>query len=182
MTITTYQLTAAIFYSSMLSVLATHSFASTNIQSCDIDAYLIDPDPRGSNIRMAPSAQSKIIKTITSAYGSDYTLNIHITGYFSGWFLIDEATEGASENNEYRFQGKGWIHSSLIGSDGVGGGTPLFLSPTKNSKRIGMIHVEDRATLRSCKGKWVEVQNDKNKQIGWAAPDTLCTNGFTNCS
>lgn len=182
MTITTYQLTVAIFYSSILSVLATQSFASTNIQSCDIDAYLIDPDPSGSNIRMAPSAQSKIIKTITSAYGSDYTLSIHITGYSSGWFLIDEATEGASENNEYRFQGKGWIHSSLVGSDGVSGGTSLFLFPTKKAKRVGSVQVEEGANLRSCKGKWVEVQNRKNKQTGWAAPNTLCTNGFTNCS
>lgn len=151
-------------------------------RACDVYAYSIDPDKSGTNIRRAASARSPVLQKIKSKHAGFESFTVHITGYSSGWFQINEAIESGTETPEFLFKGAGWVHASLLGSDGAGSGTPLFASPSAKSKQIGVIQIEDGATLKSCAGEWVEIKNNAKNLSGWAAPGTLCTNAISNCN
>lgn len=151
----------------------------TVFQSCDIDAYFIDSDRNGSNVRSAPSAQSQIINQV-----DNMTTVLHITGIQNGWFQVDRIYDAASEGGDVDvFKGLGWVHASIVGGDGVGSnGTKLFQTATEKSKLLASIGVEKGIGLISCKGKWAYVQSRRDKLKGWVKNQTMCTNPLSNCS
>jgi hypothetical protein len=151
-------------------------------QTCDIWAYLVDHDRSGTNVRISPDKNSKVIKLIKSKYEESDSPSIHITGFVPGWFKVGEAIESGTEKSEFLFKGSGWVQASAVGSDGAGNGTPLFTSRSAKSKQLGVVKIEDGVVLKSCSGKWVEVENKAKNLAGWAAPNTLCTNAVTNCN
>lgn len=170
-----------IFIFLMLAAPFAHSTGTpalpADYRPCNADAYSIDPDESGTNIRRHPSAQSPVLRKInTQGHGFD----VHITGYASGWFQINKASD-PTEEDKTLFKGNGWIHASLLGADGMGSGTRLFSAPSLTAKKTGLVRVNEGATLKSCSGKWLEVKNSTNGKIGWAAPGTLCINSLTTC-
>jgi SH3-like domain-containing protein len=151
---------------------------AADFQSCDIDAYFIDSDKHSSNIRSAPSSQSRVIKQV-----DNMTTVLHITGVKDGWFQVDRVYDAGDGNDTVLFKGLGWIHHSIVGGDGTGShGTKLFKAPTKTSKILAAVGVDDGIGFLSCKGKWAYVIAGNRDTKGWAAPKTICSNPLTNCS
>lgn len=143
---------------------------------CGGHAYTVDPDPKGTNIRSAPDKSSPVLRVITrDPEGTAVTL----AGSFKDWVLIQSA-EGMT--SEFRFQGKGWIHASLLAVRAVhnsGRKVVLYGRPDTGSQAVSMFSGETEVRLAGCKGKWMQVKIGKKQ--GWLAPDSYCGNPVTTC-
>jgi len=148
------------------------------ITPCDVDAYVIDRDPNGMNVRSGPGSTYKIIGNLPNQDVNG--ISVHITGSQGDWMRVDIAVEEGGDEDRTFFKGEGWLYGPLLGVDGIGGGTKLYRQPSSRSGAIGNLPGGgDGATVRGCQGKWMYVEYRKLK--GWAAPDTLCTNPLTTC-
>ena len=148
------------------------------LSNCDVDAYVIDPDPKGMNVRSGPGTSYKIIGNLPKQDVEG--IGVHITASKGDWVRIDLAVEEGGEQERTFFKGEGWLYGPLLGVDGIGGGTKLYLRPRTGSRVVGsMPGGGDGATVRGCQGKWMYVEYKKLR--GWAAPGTLCSNSLTTC-
>ena len=149
---------------------------------CDVEAYVIDHDPKGMNVRSGPGSTYKVIGNLPNQDVEG--IGVHITGSQGDWVRIDLAVEEGGEQERTFFKGEGWLYGPLLGVDGVGGiegGTKLYQAPTERSRILGkMLAGGEGATVRGCRGKWMYVEHKKVR--GWAAPGTLCSNSLTTCS
>jgi SH3-like domain-containing protein len=145
---------------------------------CDVKAYVIDRDPKGMNVRSGPSSSHKIIGNLPSRDVEG--VSVHITGSKGDWVRIDIAVEEGGVQERTFFKGEGWLYGPLLGVDGIGGGTKLFLAPTERSRVVGNLSGGgEGGRVRGCQGKWMYIEHKKGK--GWAAPGTLCANSLTTC-
>ena len=145
---------------------------------CDVHAYVIDPDPKGMNVRSGPSSTHRITGNLPTQEVE--AIGVHITGSRGDWVRIDLAIEEGGEQERTVFKGEGWLYGPLLGVDGVGSGTKLYQSPSQKSRiMINLPGGSGGATVRGCQGKWMYIEYKKVK--GWAAPGTFCTNPLTTC-
>lgn len=148
------------------------------LSRCDVEAYVIDRDPKGMNVRSGPSSTYKIIGNLPNQDVNG--ISVHITASQGDWVRVDLAVEEGGEQDRTFFKGEGWLYGPLLGVDGVGGGTKLYEKPEQGSRRIGTLPGgSDGAIVRGCRGKWMYVEYKKKR--GWAAPGTLCANSLTTC-
>ena len=145
---------------------------------CDVDAYVIDPDPKGMNVRSGPGNTFKIIGNLPKQ--DVEAISVHITGSKGDWVRIDLAVEEGGEQERTFFKGEGWLYGPLLAVDGIGNGTKLYQRAALKSRVVGkMPGGSEGAIVRGCQGKWMYVEY--NKLRAWAAPNTLCTNPLTTC-
>jgi SH3-like domain-containing protein len=146
--------------------------------ACDLSAYVTDPDPKGTNVRSGPNKTAPVVKTLPNP--SDTV--VKITGYSGGWFEISRA-ETVGDDEKVVFQGRGWVHSSLLGlSVGNNGFGPpaLYTEPSKRSRVLKRLKPdEDAVKLLACKDDWAKVQF--GDLTGWLASEGQCPNPLTTC-
>ena len=70
-------------------------------RSCAISAYVIDQDPKGMNIRAAPSAKARVLKVVNGPNAGTAT----VRGYQAGWFRVSSIA--AAEEESIMFKGDG---------------------------------------------------------------------------
>lgn len=139
-------------------------------------AYIIDPDPEGTNIRSEPDKNSPVLDVIPN--DSEGT-SVAISGSFEDWVLIRSA-EGLTSG--FQVQAKGWIHASLFAVRAVhrsGRKVALYSTPDTGSRVIKVVAGETETRLAGCKGHWMKVRI--GKETGWLAPDDYCGNPVTTC-
>lgn len=149
---------------------------------CDVEAYVIDHDPKGLNVRSGPGGSSKIVGLLPNEGVEG--VGVHITGSSGEWVRIDRATEQGGDEDRTLFSGEGWVYGPLLGTDGVGwieGGTPIYKEPSKRSRVVARMSAgAEGAVVKGCKGKWMYLEH--KKVTGWAQGDALCNNSLTTCS
>lgn len=149
---------------------------------CDAKAFVIDADPNGLNVRSGPSKDAKIIGNLPNQ--SVEGIVVHITGSEDNWLEIDAADEAGGETDRSFFHGQGWVFAPLLGVSGIAidhGGTNIYESASRKAKIVGRVPGgNDGVKIRACEGKWLRVEY--KGMIGWAAPDTLCSNPLTTCA
>ena len=75
-------------------------------RKCDMRAYINDEDPKGVNVRAAPSNQAKIVHVIKSG-----DTMVSIAAEANGWFRITEVSPiGDGKDRKLR----GWLHGSRL--------------------------------------------------------------------
>lgn len=150
------------------------------VTPCDANAYVIDQDPAGMSVRSGPGKTFEVVGNLPTEVNGGVV--VHITGSSGEWVRIDEAVEVGGDEDVVRFKGVGWVYGPLLGVDGVGWAeTKLYAQASAKGKVLARIPAGgEGATVRGCKGKWVQVQFKQTK--GWAAPGTLCSNPLTTCS
>jgi SH3-like domain-containing protein len=153
--------------------------AAAPVVPCDADAYVVEEDEKGLNVRSGPGKEHKVIAVLTG--DDDDEQMVHITGVSGGWVRIStaEALDGKS-----LFKGTGWVFASKLGTsvrpDGKGGyQARLYQEPNLKSAVVGKIPAEDGTAIISCKGKWVQVKSATLK--GWLSPEGQCPNPVTTC-
>ena len=147
---------------------------------CDINAYVVDRDPAGLNVRSGPGSTHEVVGNLPDQQ-VEGGIVVHITGSSGDWFRIDEGFEVGGEEDRVHFKGVGWVYGPLLGADGVGGGTVIYQEMSRQSRVATRVPGDSGGLkLRGCRGRWTYVEYKKVK--GWAAPDTLCTNPLTTCS
>jgi hypothetical protein len=144
-------------------------------RSCSIHAYVIDPDPKGMNVRAAPSEKARVLKLVNGPNSG----TTKVRGYQGGWFRVSEIA--AAEEDAILFTGDGWVHGSLLHVDVAGGDPNLYAKPTRRSQPIKRLSGDhEGVTLVSCSGNWVQVRVAGT--LGWLSPAGQCSNPLTTCA
>jgi SH3-like domain-containing protein len=154
-----------------------------SVVECDVEAYVIDSDPKGMNVRAGPGRTFAVVGNLPNADVDGIV--VHITGWTGGdWVRIDRAdVQGGGEDSTI-FRRSGWVYGPLLGVEGVGwvpGGTKLHAEPSLRSRVVARMAAGDEGgTVAGCRGKWMIVQLKRTR--GWAEPETTCSNSLTTCS
>jgi hypothetical protein len=149
------------------------------VPTCDVYAYVTDPDPKGLYVRKGPEGKTEALTSVP--------LNtiVHIVAVSDGWLRIDKADfELSSGLNRYNFK-PGWVYHKYIGvgmrgeAYHSGKKTPLHTRPDSPSAEAGKTRA-DELTVGDCKEDWLYVI-DPSGPRGWLPPDKQCPNPVTTC-
>ena len=149
--------------------------AGDSYRSCALSVYVIDQDPKGMNIRAAPSARARVLKVVNGPNAGTAT----VRGYQAGWFRVSAIA--AAEEDSIMFKGDGWVHGSLLHVDVASGDPNLYEGPTRRSHLIRHLTGDQQGvTLVSCSGNWAQIR--VNGTLGWLSPAGQCSNPLTTCA
>ena len=148
---------------------------------CSVQAYragFASDELKSSIVRAKPDKNSSIVKTVKT---KDEVV-FYITGSDGGgWFEISKIETTGGETDETVFEGRGWIHSSLVDLSVAGSDAKLYAAPRKKSRVLKkLVADESEARPIACQGDWMKVKSGKS--IGWLSPDGQCPNPLTTCS
>ncbi len=145
---------------------------------CRFDAYIIDKDPQGLNVRSSPGSNQRVIAKIpTNTEGVIAT----VSACQGDWVQISQAE---TIGGKAVFSGKkGWVYAPLLGTStrgyGSKGGVFVYASPSSQSRKLGKIPATTQVKLLGGNGQWAFVEYKNLK--GWLAPEEQCGNPVTTC-
>ncbi|MBN2223865.1 MAG: SH3 domain-containing protein [Deltaproteobacteria bacterium] len=159
------------------------------ITNCNCNAYVVDTDPAGTNVRTGPGTDYTVIGTLPTGR----PVRVHIAGSVGEWMRIssytvfDEAAKGSSTDID------GWVSGKLLAvttrvstyaADDSRGFVTIYESNSYKSHddvlaEIGRIPVNSAITLADAHGNWVKV-NYKGVE-GWLDPVSFCGDPFNEC-
>jgi hypothetical protein len=153
--------------------------ASTRVAAaaCDVQAYVVDPDPKGLNVRDAPGVNGKVVAVIPLD-GDGTTVHL-ISSSPNGWVQIDRAE---TVGGEVVFDKKGWVSGNMLATDTRGYGTKgvKLRGEGKAGKVVGTIPPEMQVRVAGCAGDRVKVRY-KNL-VGFLDPEDQCPSPVTLCN
>ena len=161
------------------SLLAGLTDDAASVGQCDVEAYVIDKDPDGLNVRSEPRSGSIVgnLPRINPPNG----MIVHLIGEKpdGGWLQIDR---GETTGGETPFAGSGWVSGNMLGvtaksSDGKG--AKLYEANNAKSKVAATVPHRTLLTISGCDRKWLRVKY--NSTTGWLAPDAQCANPAGRC-
>ncbi|MDF5706485.1 MAG: SH3 domain-containing protein [Nostoc sp. S4] len=141
---------------------------STNLQKCDIFAYVTDTGLRGLNVRSGGSTKNRILGQIP------INQTVKVVAAAGKWAQITNASDG--------FQGTGWVFVPKLGLSTRGYGTNgvnLYASNSE-SRKVARIRANTPVKLLSCQGDWAQVEYQGIK--GWLKKEDQCGAALTSCS
>jgi SH3-like domain-containing protein len=146
--------------------------------ACNVEAYVVDPDPKGLNVRDAPGVGGRVVAVIPSDV--DGTVVHLAASSANGWVQIDRAeTIGGTVVFENK---KGWVSGNMLATETRGYGTRgvrLYAAARKGSA-VGTVPPENEVRVAGCSGDWIKVRY-KNLN-GWLQPEDQCPNPVTTCN
>ena len=155
-------------------------------QKCELTAHVIDRDPKGVNIRSAPSDQGKIVRVMKFQNAED-EIQVDIVSESNGWFRIKEYDHlGVTRTVKV----SGWVHGSRLGTglklmDTAKGKERVFEEPSTRSKTLLEFSWDPGADENKKAELWAELPGGKREKIdfekkkGAATPTLLgCANGY----
>ncbi len=142
---------------------------------CDFGAYIIDPDPKGANVRDSPNG--KIITTLPHQPDDPEPIMVKVTGYKGKWLSV-VLHDGK----------KGWIFSELVGMSlrnyAPGDVAALRVRPDPYAPTVGDIFDDEEVTVLGGEGKWALVyyKHPKGHEfVGWLDPEKQCGHPYSTC-
>lgn len=89
--------------------------------ACTLEGWAVDRDPRGLNVRAAPSAQARVLGTLpplsVSEDRPDFGVPFRITASRDGWLRIEGAKDDPSRSGgaaRATYAGSGWISGGFV--------------------------------------------------------------------
>jgi hypothetical protein len=144
------------------------------IQACNVTVDIIDNDPKGTHVRETPGG--RVIATLPTLINDDW-IEVHVLGQSDDWFLIDSARQ-IGDNERVLFRGKGYLHRSMLGSEGFLNGTVIWTDHDARSRVLDPHADGDQSVdFLGCWGDFVKVHMKKG--TGWT--QGLCLNQRTTC-
>ena len=131
----------------------------------DVELLIMDPDPKGANVRAAPE-NGKIIRTIPLNPANRAFRKVRVTEQKGRWFAV-ELADGT----------KGWMHDSTLGSVSRENAV-LKAEPRRDAAEGTKIPDGKYLTLSAVQGNWAKVtyaDEKKAKHTGWLAQAQLET-------
>jgi hypothetical protein len=90
--------------------------------ACNLEGWAIDTDPKGLNVRAAPSPQAAVLGTlppyVTSTENFGFGVEFKITASHNGWLRIEGAKDDPGRSGKPlrpAYSGTGWVHGSRVG-------------------------------------------------------------------
>jgi hypothetical protein len=144
--------------------------------ACNVTASVIDPDPSGSNVRKTPGGD--VAATLRTPRTGDDWIEVHVVGQAGDWFAIDRA-DLVGDARKTIFRGKGYMHHSVLGADGLINGEPIRSAPDVDSPQIlASEDADQQAHLLACWGAFMKIRVKGG--AGWTK--ALCLNQRTTCA
>lgn len=144
--------------------------------ACNVTASMIDPDPSGTNVRKTPGGD--VATTLRVPRTGDDWIEVHVVGQAGDWFAIDRA-DLVGDARKTIFRGKGYMHRSVLGADGLINGEPIRAAPDARAAPILTNEESDQqAFLLACSGDFMKIRVKGG--VGWTK--TLCLNQRTTCA
>lgn len=149
---------------------------------CDVQAFVVDPDPAGLNVRRGPDKASPAVATLKS---KDGTVMVTIKGMTGRWARIEDAE--VEETGDGLFKGPGWVYAPLLATQARGKYGPnldkpvvkVLKEPDKRSAVVTVLPVETQVNIIGCRGDWAQVRYKEFE--GWLPPESQCANTLTTC-
>ena len=151
--------------------------AATPPAACNVEAYVVDPDPKGLNVRGTPGAGGRVVAVIP--LDEDGTVVHLVASGPGGWVQVDRAeTIGGA----VVFDGKGWVSGNMLGTSTRGYGTKgvRLRGEGKPGRVVGTVPPEAEVRVAGCAGDRVKVRY--RNLAGWLDPDDQCPNPVTLCN
>lgn len=144
--------------------------------ACNVTVSVIDPDPSGTNVRKTPGGD--VAATLRTPRTGDDWIEVHVVGQAGDWFAIDRA-DLVGDARKTIFRGRGYMHHSVLGADGMINGEPIRSAPDVDSPRILTSEEGDQqAYLVACAGDFMKIRVKGG--AGWTK--ALCLNQRTTCA
>lgn len=162
-----------------LALTAAHAAAATvPQQACDAVIDVTDTDPKGTNVRDAPGG--KAIASLKNP--GEGWIELHLTAQAGDWFEIDRARlldTMLPTGEKILFQGKGYVHKSMVGLSGMQNGGKVYADHDPASAVLDPHADGDQPVeLLGCWGEFLHVR--LKKSTGWTRE--ACTNMNTTCA
>lgn len=142
---------------------------------CDFTAYIIDPDPKGANVRDAP--EGKVIATLPHRPDDPALITVDVRGHKNKWLSV-VLHDGR----------KGWIFGEPVGVSlrnyAPGDVAALRTRPSPDAPAIGDIFGDEEVSVIGGEGEWALVQYRHPKGhilTGWLDPVKQCANPYSTC-
>jgi len=145
--------------------------------ACDVEAYVVDPDPKGLNVRDTPGVGGKAVAVIPA--DTDGTVVHIVASGPNGWVQVNRAeTIGGA----VVFDKKGWVSGNMLGTSTRGYGTKgvKLRGEGKAGKVVGTIPPEAEVKVAGCAGDKIKVRY--RNLTGYLDPDDQCPNPVTLCN
>jgi uncharacterized protein YgiM (DUF1202 family) len=150
---------------------------------CSVQAYVIDPDPEGLNVRSGPGKDFALIGRLPKG---DQEIEVTISGSSDKWVQIDSAIR--NEDTAPLIKSKGWVYGPLLATqtrtrkylrDPKAPVINVYAAASTQSTVVRKLPNETQVKIIGCKGNWVQIQY--NNILGWLDPDSQCANTLTTC-
>lgn len=142
---------------------------------CDFQAYIIDSDPKGTNVRDAPGG--KIIATLPHRPDDPDIITVGVAGHKNKWLSV-VLHDGR----------KGWVFGELVGVSlrnyAPGDVAALRTRPSPDAPATGDIFGDEEVSIIGGEGKWALVQYrhpEGRVLVGWLDPVKQCANPYATC-
>jgi len=143
--------------------------------ACNVTASVIDPDS-STNVRKTPGGD--VAATLRTPSTGDDWIEVHVVGQAGDWFAVDRA-DLVGDGRKTIFRGKGYMHHSVLGADGLINGEPIRSGPNVDSPQILASEESDQqALLLACAGNFMKIRVKGG--VGWTK--ALCLNQRTTCA
>jgi hypothetical protein len=147
-------------------------------QACNVVIDVTDTDPKGTNVRAAPSGA--VIATLKNST-NDGWIAVHVTGQLGDWYEIDRANlidNDLPPGGKVIFHGTGYLHKSVVGVSGMQGGAFIYREHNIKSGLLdGPASGDEQVDLLGCWDDFLKVHVKKG--TGWT--QHVCTNMNTTC-
>lgn len=157
------------------SVAAVPNNADEGQQTCNINAFVIDQDPKGLNVRSGPGESHDIIGNLPTTKDG---VVVDITASQGNWLQLSKA----ESIDKTEFQGKGWVYSQLLGTSTRGygsNGVSVYQNANNQSSVVGRIPPATAVKLLGCSQSWAWVEYEGIK--GWIEREAQCANPLSTC-
>ena len=157
--------------------------AQTDEAVCPLEAWVIDKDVNGLNVRDKPDIKGKIIDNLKYANDDDEIVIVTINGYSNGWVKI---TDARTVSGEEQFSGTGWVSAKMVTvrTQRLDGNNKksvaIYADRPKKVRKSGTIPNEEYVEIVGfdCFGFKVKYKS----KTGWLSTYDMCGNPVTTCS
>lgn len=145
--------------------------------ACDVEAYVVDPDPKGLNVRDTPGVDGKVVAVIPA--DGDGTVVHIVASSPNGWAQINRAE---TISGTVVFDKKGWVSGNMLGTSTRGYGTRgvKLRGEGKTGQVVGTIPPESEVKVAGCAGDKIKVKY--RNLTGFLDLDAQCPNPVTLCN
>jgi hypothetical protein len=110
---------------------ATACFAQTAArQACSVEVDVTDTDPKGTNVRSSPGGS--VVTALKNPTENGWIV-VHLSAQLGDWYEIDRASlidNDVPPGGKILFQGKGYLHKSVVGVSGMQNGGIVYRTMT----------------------------------------------------
>ena len=166
-------LTTALF----LMLVPAAASADDSGAECAIQAYSVDEDPSGLNIRGGPGSAHAVVGTVPFRK-DDEPVSLVIAAVEGKWLRL--ARTGLED--EPKYEGVGWVFGNLVrtntaatvaeGLRGEDNTAVLYAAPDLAGKRVGAVPGAVEIVITGCDGKWIRTRHEG--RTGWLRPEDIC--------